>query len=70
MGPGISPGIEMSVTKRPFAEAGRSLEMLLGLRLRTRTLKHMSRGVVRLGVVARGMAGMRRAELHAQALVA
>jgi hypothetical protein len=31
--------------KGSFAEAGHSLEMLLGLRLRTRTLEHMSREV-------------------------
>jgi hypothetical protein len=31
--------------KESFAEAGRSLEMLLGLKLRTRTLEHMSREV-------------------------
>jgi hypothetical protein len=31
--------------KESFAEAGRSLEMLLGLELRTRTLEHMSREV-------------------------
>jgi hypothetical protein len=31
--------------KESFAEAGHSLEMLLGLRLRTRTLEHMSREV-------------------------
>jgi hypothetical protein len=31
--------------KESFAEAGHSLEMLLGLRLRTRTLEHMSRQV-------------------------
>ena len=31
--------------KGSFAEAGRSLEMLLGLELRTRTLEHMSRTV-------------------------
>jgi hypothetical protein len=31
MGPGTSPGIEKSVTKGSFAEAGRSLEMLLGV---------------------------------------
>ena len=31
--------------KESFAEAGHSLEMLLGLKLRTRTLEHMSRKV-------------------------
>src|SRR3954471_5576384 len=31
--------------KESFAEAGHSLEMLLGLKLRTRTLEHMSRRV-------------------------
>ena len=31
--------------KESFAEAGRSLEMLLGLRLGTRTLEHMNRAV-------------------------
>jgi hypothetical protein len=31
--------------KESFAEAGQSLEMLLGLRLRSRTLEHMSRHV-------------------------
>jgi hypothetical protein len=60
----------MSGAKGAFAEAGRLLETLLGLWLRTRTLKHMSRGVGRLAAAARGMAGMRHAELHAQALVA
>jgi hypothetical protein len=60
----------MSVTKGSFAESCRSLEMLLGLRLRTRTLKHMSRGVGRLAAAAQGMAGMRHAELHDRALIA
>ena len=59
----------MSLTQGSFAEAGRSLEMLLGLRLRTRTLKPMSRGVGRLAAAVRGMAEMRHAELHAQAFV-
>jgi hypothetical protein len=45
------------VTKGSFAEAGCSLEMLLGLRLRTLTLKHMSRGVGRLAAAARGWQG-------------
>src|SRR5947199_6809019 len=33
--------------KGSFAEAGRSLEVLLGLKLRTRTLAHMSRAAAR-----------------------
>jgi hypothetical protein len=34
----------MRVTKESFADAGRLLEMLSGLRPRTRTLEHMSLG--------------------------
>ena len=49
--------------KESFAEAGHSLEMLLGLKLGTRTLEHMSRagGGIRPGVPGRPAAAPARA---------
>jgi hypothetical protein len=60
----------MSLTQGSFVNAGQSLEVLLALRLPTRTLKHMSRVIGRLAAAVRGLAEMQHAKLHAQALTA